>query len=203
MKVYVFEVKNEEELKQKINNELNVKKEDLLIKTTEKVTNNLFKIKRIKVEVLKLDDVINFSKRFLIEIMEKMGLKLELEHQKRDNYIKINMFSNNNGILIGKNGRTLDSLQQILRSCIINNTGFRCNLILDVQNYKSNQKRYLKRLAFKKASEVIENEMEIKLNAMKAYERKTIHEVLADNDKIITISEGEEPNRYVILKLKK
>ena len=75
MKVYVFEVKNEEELKQKINNELNVKKEDLLIKTTEKVTNNLFKIKRIKVEVLKLDDVINFSKRFLIEIMEKMGLK--------------------------------------------------------------------------------------------------------------------------------
>ena len=76
------------------------------------------------------------------------------------------------------------------------------HLILDVENYKENQEKRIERLAKKLAREVVRTKVEIKLDNMNSYERRLVHNILSKDKKVYTISEGEEPNRHVIIKLK-
>ena len=201
MKVYSYEGKNKEDALAKMLYDLNIEDEnELFIKTSFK-EDGLFKNKKEKIEVLIKEDVIGYLKETLIEITKQMGLEINFECQKRENYIKINLFSNNNAILIGKNGKTLASLQNILRHAILNNTGFYINIILDVEDYKEKYNRRLINDALRKAKEVEYRGLAISLPSMNSYERRLIHEALA-NMKVETISEGEEPNRYIVIKKK-
>ena len=129
-----------------------------------------------------------------------MGINAELEVQKRDNYIKINMFSDNNAILIGKNGRTMSSMQQLLRQTIKNKLNIKINIILDVEEYKIKQQKNIERLAVKLAKDVIRTNIEVKMDSMNSYERRLVHSRLADFDGVKTESTGEEPNRCVVIK---
>ena len=129
-----------------------------------------------------------------------MGINAELEVQKRDNYIKINMFSDNNAILIGKNGRTMASMQQLLRQTIKNKLNIKINIILDVEEYKIKQQKNIERLAVKLAKDVVRTNIEVKMDSMNSYERRLVHSRLADFDGVTTESTGEEPNRCVVIK---
>ena len=131
-----------------------------------------------------------------------MGIEVTFESKIRNDQIYIKMYSDNNSILIGKDGRTLSSLMTIVKQML--NTKFNINphLILDVENYKENQEKRIERLAKRLAREVIKTKTEVKLDNMNSYERRLVHNILSDNDKVCTVSEGEEPNRHVIIKLK-
>ena len=129
-----------------------------------------------------------------------MGLNVEFEIQKRENYIKVNMISDNNSILIGKNGRTMSSLQTLLRNSLQNKLGTKINVILDANDYKEKQQKNIERLAVKLAREVRKTKVEVKMDSMNSYERRLVHNALTNFKGVTTISEGEEPNRYVIIK---
>ena len=112
------------------------------------------------------------------------------------------MFSDHNAVLIGKNGRTIESLQTIIRQIVHNETKEFIGIILDVENYKDKRIKNLEYLAKKVAREVKETKVETKLDSMNSYERRIVHSTLSDNKYVYTESVGEEPNRCVVIKPK-
>ncbi len=199
MKTYIYEGKNEEELILTALKELDVKEDELLYVTKEETT-GLLKKKKITLKVVLKSDVLEFSKKFIKNIVSGMGLEIKLETKRKENHILIKLHSNNNSILIGKNGRTLNSIQIILRQAIYVNTGIHANIVLDVENYKEKHQRSIEYLAKKLAKEVLQTGIEIKMDSMNSFERRLVHEVLKNLKGIKTESEGEEPNRCVVIK---
>ena len=174
--------------------------EDLYIKEIE-VKTGLFN-KKVEIEVIRKRDVADFIKEYVKELITNMGLSCNLEVKKRENGLNITIISDNNSILIGKNGRTLDSMTAIIKHAIYNEIGEYYPFVLDVGEYKQAREQKLERIAKKTAREVAYTKVEAKLEPMNSYERRIIHTILADNKKVITESEGEEPNRCVVIKPK-
>ena len=174
--------------------------EDLYIKEIE-VKTGLFN-KKVEIEVIRKRDVADFIKEYVKELITNMGLSCNLEVKKRENGLNITIISDNNSILIGKNGRTLDSMTAIIKHAIYNEIGEYYPFVLDVGEYKQAREQKLERIAKKTAREVAYTKVEAKLEPMNSYERRIIHTILSDNPKVITESEGEEPNRCVVIKPK-
>lgn len=200
LKSHKFEGKNSEEVLNKALNDLNASKEEIYYNVTEEQSGGLFKSKKYVVTVVLKEDVVEYIKAYLKEITELMGINVELETQKREKYIKVNMLSDNSAILIGKNGRTMKSLQDLLRQSIQTQIGTRVNVILDSNDYKEKQQKNIERLAVKLAKDVVKTGIEVKMDKMNSFERRLVHTRLADFKGVTTISEGEEPNRCVVIK---
>ena len=110
------------------------------------------------------------------------------------------MYSNNNNILIGHNGNTSKALEKLVRQKIQLETGMFFIISLDVENYKDKKISRLERLAKQTAREVKRTHIDVHLENMNSYERRIIHNALTNNKQVYTESEGEEPNRYVVIK---
>ena len=200
MKKYLFEGKTVEELKEKALNELKVKEEDLILKVIEEKSSLLKK--SAKIEATTVNDVLNYSKEILSEILKLMNIDAKFEIRRREKTISIKLFSDNNAILIGKNGRTIAALQTIIRQIISNEINEKLSIVLDVENYKEKRIKNIEYLAKKTAREVAKTKVEATLDSMNSYERRIVHSVLADDKYVYTESIGEEPNRCVVIKLK-
>ena len=200
MKKYLFEGKTLEELKEKALTELNVNEEDLIILNSE-VKSGLLK-KSASLEVTTLNDIQNYIKETLSEILKLMPIDAKFEIRRRDKTINIKIFSNNNAILIGKNGRTIGALQTVIRQMLSSELDEKINVILDVENYKEKRVKNIEYLAKKTAREVAKTKIEVTMDSMNSYERRIVHSVLADDKYVYTESVGEEPNRCVVIKLK-
>lgn len=200
MKVYEFEGITLEETIEKAEYSLKLKSKDFQVKSEEQKA-GLFKGKKIKISILTNKEIINFVKNYLYEITKKMGINIKLEVKQKEDGIYFMMFTNASSILIGKKGKTLNSLQILVRQAIYSKTDFFVNnIIVDAEYYKVKQKKNLERLAKQLANEVIATNMEVKLEDMSAYERKIVHNALMNIDEIYTESEGEEPNRHIVIK---
>lgn len=200
MKIYSYEGKNVEELTLQALKELNVKEDEMITEIKEE-TVGLLKKKKYTLNIVLKSDVLEYSKEFVKNIAEGMGLNdVVLETQRTDNYIKITIHSENSSILIGKGGRTLSSIQTLLRASLTNKTNMFINVILDVENYKIRQEHNIERLAKKLAKEVIKTKEPITMDSMNSYERRLVHSALSNFKGITTESEGEEPNRKVVIK---
>lgn len=198
MNTYKFEDKTIEEAKNKALKELNINEENIIIiNKTEK--NGLLK-KSASIELVTVDEIINYLKDSLNEILSLIGIEANYEVRRRENRIEIKIFSDNNAILIGKNGRTMQSLQTILRFILKNHVASDLSVMLDVENYKEKRNRNIEYLAKKVARDVAKTKVETKLDNMNSYERRIVHNILSDNKYVYTVSEGEEPNRHVIIK---
>jgi spoIIIJ-associated protein len=199
MNTYTFEGKNFEELKEKALHELEKEENEVIIKSSEEEV-GLFKTKKVKFEVLIKDDILKYLKDVLLNIVEQMGIKANVEAKIREDHFKFSLFSDNNAILIGKGGRTIESLQTILKSIIQNKTHFNINVTLDVEDYKEKQAKRIEMLARRLAKEVQATGVEVMLDNMNSYERRLVHEEVSQFEGVHTISEGEEPNRHVVIK---
>ena len=200
MKIYTYEGKNIEELTLQALKELDVK-EDEMITDVKEETVGLLKKKKYTLKVVLKSEVLEFSKNYIKDIAKGMGLDdIQLETQRTEQHLKITMHSENSSILIGKNGRTLSSLQTLLRSAISNKIEMKVNIVLDVVNYKIRQEKNIERLAKKLAKEVLKTKEPITMDSMNSYERRVVHNVLGNFKGITTESEGEEPNRKVVIK---
>lgn len=199
MDKYVYSGKNKEEALEKAFEELNVRENDIYVKETEQKV-GLFKNKRIDLEIIKKSDVIEELKSFLKHITKLMGVEVNIEVKTRDEDINITLYSDNNNILIGKNGRTIDALSLIAKQYIHNEIGTNFRFLLDVGEYKLKQQKNIEYLAKKVAREVAKTKIEAKLDPMNSYERRIVHSILADNTKVYTESIGDEPNRAVVIK---
>lgn len=202
MKLYKFEGKTEQEVKEKIIKELKLEDKDLIIKYKEEEKSGIFKSKKIEAKVIIIDEVVEFVKKQLTTITDLMGMPINLEVKKKDDHIKYSIYSENNAVLIGKNGRTLESLQTIIKQTLYTKLGFGVNIILDIEDYKEKQQRNIEFLAKKTAKEVRDSKVSVNLMNMNSYERRLVHATLTDFPGIYTESEGQEPNRYIVIKPK-
>ena len=196
----VFEGKNEEEVLNNALNELNASVEEVYYNVKENSSGGLFKSKKYSLVIALKEDVIDYIKNYLKEVTTLMGLNCQFEVQKRENHIKINIISDNSSILIGKNGRTLSSIQDLLKQSINNKLNTKINIIIDANDYKEKRQRNIERLAIRLAKEVRKTKVEVKMDSMNSYERRLVHNALTNFKGVTTISEGEEPNRRVVIK---
>ncbi len=173
---------------------------DEIVYTSRDKKGKLFQGNLKEVTVYKKTDINNSIKEFLKEIIENMGLEVSFEVVTKDERTTIKMYSNNNPIIIGKNGHTLKALETLAKQKIQNDTGIFYKINLDVSNYKEKIQKSIERLAKNTAREVAKTKIPVALDNMTSYERRIVHNVLTDFKGVKTESEGEEPNRHVVIK---
>lgn len=200
MKTYIYEAKTLEEAINKALTEQNITEDKLIIKSKEEKQGLLKKL--AKIEIITENDLINHLKDSLTTIMNLMNIDSNLEVRRRDKNIEIKIFSNQNSILIGKDGRNLEALQNILRQILIKAEAHDYKIILDIENYKEKKVSHLERTVKQIAREVAKTKVEAKLDRMNSYERRIVHNCLSKNKYVYTESIGEEPNRCVVIKPK-
>ena len=120
----------------------------------------------------------------------------------KDNIPTYTIYSDNDALLIGKNGKNLHALSTIVNQYVKTEIGESYKFLIDVNAYKEKHEKSLIRLAKNVAREVAQTKIEAKLDSMNSYERRIIHNALTNNKKVYTESEGEEPNRCVVIKPK-
>lgn len=200
MNKYNFEGKTFEEVKERALYELKESENNLIIKVISE-KNGLLK-KSVTIEVIKYSDIINYVKETLTTIINLMNLNPTFEVKRRDNSINIKIYSDNNSILIGKNGRSIQALQLLIRQMLANKITNEVLINLDVENYKEKKLKSIEFLAKKIAREVSKTKVETKMDSMNSYERRVVHNLLSNNKYVYTESIGEEPNRCVVIKPK-
>lgn len=144
------------------------------------------------------------AEEFLASIFEAMKLEVRIDPMDTKDGVVMNLIGENLGILIGKHGQTLDSLQYLAN--LAANKGLvedKVRIILDIENYRSRREDTLRRLAMRLADKVRRTGERIVLEPMNRHERKIIHMALQNNYRISTYSSGEEPYRKVVIELKR
>ena len=200
MNKYYYEGKTEEAAISLSLEELKISKEDLIINSVEEKSGILKKF--VKIEVLNMNEIISFIKDNISEIAKKMHADCNLEVRRREESISVTIFSENNSILIGKNGKNIAALQLIIRQMVNSKLSKPLSIVLDVGNYKEKRARNIEYLAKKLAREAYKTKTEITMDSMNSYERRLVHEALSNDKYVYTESTGEEPNRKVVIKLK-
>lgn len=193
IKVYNYEGKNEEECRITCLEALDVYNNEIITKEFEEDD-------KYKMEVIKKQDVIDYIEEFLIEITKKMVLDTKIEINEEDSIFNVKMYSNNNPILIGKDGKTLSSIQTLLRQTISNKIKFNLKINIDASNYKARKEKYFERNIKNIINEVLKTKDEIKLEPMNSFKRRIVHSIVSDYYNLETESVGEEPNRCVIIR---
>lgn len=200
MNKYYYEGKTIESAIELALEDLKITEEDLIINDTEEKSGLLKK--SVKIEVLNMNEIITFIKDTINEITKNMGTQVNLEVRRRENNISITIFSDNNSLLIGKNGKNVAALQLLVRQMVNSKLKEQIGIIIDVGNYKEKRVKNIEYLAKKLAREAHKTKTEVTMDSMNSYERRIVHEVLADDKYVYTESIGEEPDRKVVIKLK-
>lgn len=158
-----------------------------------------FKEKENKVEDSKKVDAVNLIKKKTEELLEKTGLTLRVEVTKinEKNYY-VGLFGEDNGIIIGKKGKTLNSFEYLLNSMLKD-----YRIEVDVEGFKEKRLDTVRELGKKMAEKVIKTGKTVRLNPMPPRERKAIHEIVNKYSELDTFSEGRDPKRYIVIKKKK
>ena len=142
---------------------------------------------------------------FIVQVCNAMGLKVSIDSKfdETENILDINMVGEDMGILIGKRGQTLDSLQYLTGLVANKNHEDYIRVKLDTENYRERRKETLENLARNIAYKVKRSKKPVSLEPMNPYERRVIHAALQNDRYVVTRSEGEEPFRHVVISLKR
>ena len=159
--------------------------------------------KEIELSNEEQDKAFENVEKFIKEFKDKLSDEFDYSIEKEKEGLKVNLNSENLGYLIGYRGETLYAMQNILSAVAGKGIENKVRVILDIEGYKQKREKTLEDLAEKVAKTVIKTRKPIKLEPMRAYERKIIHSKLQENNKVETTSVGEEPNRRIIVSLKK
>ena len=193
VQVYKFESDTEENCRLKCLDELDVYNNEILTKEYEE--NDTYHM-----EVVKKEEVKEYIRQFLTKTTTDMGVKAKIEINEEDDVFTAKMFSDNNSILIGKDGRTLQSLQLLLRQALSNQIKFNVKVNLDASNYKIKRERFFEKDIKNIINDVMKSKDEVKLDPMNSYKRRIVHSIASEYYNIETESFGEEPERYVVIR---
>lgn len=142
------------------------------------------------------------GKTFLEGIINTLGMDAKVSVNEVEGNIEFAVDGSNLGSLIGYRGAALESLQYLLNVVVGNKTGYKKRVYLNIENYRQKREDTLKSMADRIVNKVIENKRRCKLEPMSSFERRVIHTYLSGREKIVTKSEGIEPNRYLIIEYK-
>lgn len=199
LEVVKQEAKNSDDALNKCLEELNVNLSEVYY-YIEESESGLFKSKKYTAYMTTKYAVKEYVKQYLGELAKKMGTAFNIEVNENDGIISCLIVTDNNAVLIGKDGNTLNSIQTILRQSIRKFGKFDIRINLDIAGYKSKRERNIMYEAKKIAREVSKTKVDAKLDPMNSYERRIVHTAIADFKHIETESEGEDPNRCVVIK---
>lgn len=157
---------------------------------------------RVKEENVSVDEK---AKNFLNEVFTAMKLTVAIDakYDDVDNNLDIDLSGEEMGVLIGKRGQTLDSLQYLTSLVVNKDTEDYIRVKIDTENYRKRRKETLENLARNIAFKVKRTKRAVSLEPMNPYERRIIHSALQNDRYVTTHSEGDEPFRRVVVTLKK
>ena len=143
------------------------------------------------------------AQKFLMDVTDRMGVKVDVyvDESKADN-LSIHMIGDTLGILIGRRGETLDALQYLTSLQVNKGREGYIRVTLDTENYRAKREDSLRRLAQRMANRAVKTGRRVVLEPMNPYERRVLHTALQNHPSVTTHSEGEEPNRRVVIMLK-
>lgn len=202
MEKHSFIGKTKEEAIENAKISLQELEENLIIKEKAIQKGGLFKSKKIEIEVIEKREVIQEIKNYLTKLLRNLGFTANIEVKTKENIPTYTIYSDNDALLIGKNGKNLQALSIIVNQYIKKEISEQYKFLIDINSYKEKHEKSLIRLAKNVAREVANTKIEAKMDSMNSYERRIIHNALTNNKKVYTESEGEEPNRYVVIKPK-
>lgn len=149
------------------------------------------------------DFIADTGKEFLLGMFGKMGLSVQIEKLTTKDKITFQVHGEDLGILIGKHGQTLDAIQYLTNLVANKEVCRRCQIVVDVENYRSRREETLIQLAHRLGAKVRRTRQKIALEPMNAFERKIIHVALQNEKHIKTDSEGQEPYRHIVIYYKR
>ena len=162
----------------------------------------IFGGKDAKVRVTLKQTPSSIAAAFLKEIFDNMNLSVTLDIKHEANDLSINLIGDDMGIIIGKRGETLDSLQYLTSLVVNRGEGSYIKVTLDTENYREKRYEALKTLALRIADKVTKTGRRHIFEPMNPYERRVLHAALQSHEAVTTYSIGEDPNRKVVVALK-
>ena len=202
MEKHKFQGKTKEEAIQIATVELQEVETNLIIKELEVIKGGLFKSPKVEIEVIEKREVVKYIKDYIVKLLKDLGFQANVEIKNKETVPTYTIYSDNDALLIGKNGKNLKALSVVVNQHINKELGKNYKFIIDINSYKEKREKQLEQLAKRVAREVATTKIEVKMDSMNSYERRIIHNVLTNNKRVYTESEGEEPNRYVVVKPK-
>jgi len=184
---------------------LGVTQDRVNVKVLEQPSKGLFGLigaKEAKVELTLLPDGIEEAIRFLEEVAGAMELTVSVERVDENDAVRINLTGSDLGILIGRRGQTLDSLQYLANIVANRHSDHHLRIVLDAERFRERRRQTLEALSERMAMKVVRTRKEIVLEPMTSQERKIIHARLQANPNVRTYSQGDEPNRRIVIALK-
>lgn len=200
MEKHKYQAKTKEEAIKLATIELQEIEDNLIIKELETIKGGLFKSSKVEIEVIEKREVVKYIKEYIMKLLKSLGFQANVEIKNKETVPTYTIYSDNDALLIGKNGKNLKALSIIVNQHINKEIGKNYKFIIDINSYKEKREKQLEHLAKKIAREVSQTKIAVKMDSMNSYERRIIHNVLTNNKKVYTESEGEEPNRYVVIK---
>jgi len=185
--------------------ELNTTRDRVEVEVIEEPSRGLFGIfgnKLAKVRVTVKDDPVEKATKFLEKVLDCMKIPAILKTELKGSNMHIEIVGKDVAILIGRRGQTLDSLQYLVSLVVNSGDSNYVRVVLDTENYRKKREETLIRLANKLAYKVKKFKKSIILDPMNPYERRIIHSALQNNPYVGTKSQGDEPNRKVVIFLK-
>lgn len=187
--------------------QLGVTSDQIDIEVIEKGSSGFLGIgaKPVKIKVSKKITVESYLKKFLSDIFDAMKIEAEIvtEVNEENHCIQVDLKGDEMGILIGKRGQTLDSLQLIANNAVHKNFETFYKVKIDTENYRVRRKETLENLAKNIAYKVKRTKHSVALEPMNPFERRVIHSALQNDRYVVTHSEGEDPFRHVVVSLKR
>ena len=169
------------------------------------VLGGLFGSRPAIIRAKKIETVDDKAVEFLNSVFDAMGISVDVETKlnEEEKELEVNLTGDDMGILIGKRGQTLDSLQYLVSLIVNKGTEGYLRVKLDTENYRERRKETLETLAKNIAYKVKRTKRPVSLEPMNPYERRIIHAALQNDKYVTTRSEGEEPFRHVVISLKR
>lgn len=144
------------------------------------------------------------ARQVVDEILTKMKIDYQIDKVECNNgTVRINIIGNDMGLLIGRKGETLNALQFIAGLIINRQQEERIRLVLDVEDYRKKREESLESLALRLSDKVKNTRKNVVMRPMSSQERRIVHTILQEDPQVVTYSMGDEPNRKVVIALKK
>lgn len=143
------------------------------------------------------------AQSFLVDVTRLMGVNVTVNARRdEEGNVRVDMFGDTLGVLIGRRGETLDALQYLTSLYVNRGQEGYTRVTLDTENYRAKREEALRRLANRMANRAVKTGRKVVMEPMNPYERRILHSALQQNEAVTTHSEGEEPNRHVVITLK-
>ncbi|MGH2654132.1 MAG: RNA-binding cell elongation regulator Jag/EloR [Actinomycetota bacterium] len=151
-----------------------------------------------------LEEQAEVAEEFLLGLLDRMDVDADVDHNVVDGVMYVDILAGQDaegmGLLIGRHGQTLDALQEVVRCAVQRRTESRCRVMVDVEDYRKRRRSQLIQRAKSVAARVRRTGRPERMDAMNPYERKIVHDAAAEVGGVETASEGEEPDRRVVIR---